>query len=108
MRSVVPAEADPAEDSDPLTPDERQVDEEQEVLVPANGDAVLAHASKSAPDAVAETKRLMLRAAGPTPMPDLLDYAADCFANAVRGPEGREGTRAFVEKRKPSWVVEVE
>jgi isohexenylglutaconyl-CoA hydratase len=63
---------------------------------------------KCAPGAVATTKRLMLRAAGPSPMAELLDDAAECFAAAVRSPEGREGTKAFVEKRKPSWVVQVE
>jgi isohexenylglutaconyl-CoA hydratase len=59
---------------------------------------------KCAPGAVAETKRLMLAAAGATPMPELLDQAADSFAAAVRSAEGQEGTRAFVEKRKPAWV----
>jgi isohexenylglutaconyl-CoA hydratase len=63
---------------------------------------------KCAPRAVAATKQLMLRAAGPTPLPQLLDEAADAFADAVLGPEGQEGTRAFVEKRAPSWVVEAE
>ena len=62
---------------------------------------------KCAPDAVAETKRLVLRAASPLPMTELLDRAADSFAAAVRGPEGREGTTAFVEKRKPSWVRKI-
>ena len=61
---------------------------------------------KCAPEAVAATKQLMLRAAGPTPMPQLLDEAACAFADAVLGAEGQEGTRAFVEKRAPSWVVE--
>jgi len=67
---------------------------------------------KCAPGAVAATKRLMLRAAGassqPNSLPQLLDDAAECFAAAVRSPEGREGTKAFVEKRKPSWVVQAE
>jgi isohexenylglutaconyl-CoA hydratase len=63
---------------------------------------------KCAPDAVAATKRLMLRAAGPTPMAELLEDAVGAFAAAVRGAEGREGTKAFVEKRKPSWVTQVE
>jgi isohexenylglutaconyl-CoA hydratase len=63
---------------------------------------------KCAPVAVAATKRLMLRAAGPTLLPELLDDAAECFAAAVRSDEGREGTKSFVEKRKPSWVVQVE
>ena len=46
--------------------------------------------------------------AGPASIPALLDEAAAVFAAAVRGSEGREGTRAFVEKRKPSWVTQVE
>jgi isohexenylglutaconyl-CoA hydratase len=61
-----------------------------------------------APEAVAETKRLMLRAASSTPLPELLDQAAESFARAVRGAEGREGTRAFVEKRKPAWAMRIE
>jgi isohexenylglutaconyl-CoA hydratase len=63
---------------------------------------------KCAPGAVAASKRLMLRAAGPNSIPELLDDAAECFASAVRGAEGREGTQSFVEKRKPSWVMQVE
>jgi isohexenylglutaconyl-CoA hydratase len=61
-----------------------------------------------APEAVAETKRLMLRAAGPAPLSELLDQAAESFARAVRSPEGREGTKAFVEKRKPAWAMKVQ
>lgn len=62
---------------------------------------------KCAPGAVAETKKLMHRAAGATPMSELLDYAAESFTGAVRGAEGREGTTAFVEKRKPNWVTKI-
>ena len=61
-----------------------------------------------APQAVAETKRLMLRAADALEMETLRDLAADAFVRAVRGPEGREGTLAFVEKRKPGWVETIE
>jgi len=61
-----------------------------------------------APEAVAETKRLMLRAAGPAPLSELLDQAAESFVRAVRGPEGREGTKAFVEKRKPAWATRID
>jgi len=61
-----------------------------------------------APEAVAETKRLMLRAAGPAPLSELLDQAAESFVRAVRGSEGREGTKAFVEKRKPAWATRIE
>ncbi len=63
---------------------------------------------KCAPEAVAETKKLMHAAAGPAPMDELLDYAAESFTRAVRGPEGREGTKAFVEKRKPDWVQSID
>ena len=54
------AEADAAEDPDACAPREREVDQEQEVLVPAHGDAVLAHAAEPAADAVGE--RLLERA----------------------------------------------
>ena len=74
-----------------------------EALVTAQINQIL----KCAPGAVAETKRLMLRAATSMPMTELLEHAADSFAAAVRGPEGREGTAAFVEKRKPHWVEKV-
>ena len=63
---------------------------------------------KCAPEAIAVTKRLMLSAAGPNTIGELLDEAAASFAASVRGPEGREGTAAFVEKRKPSWVTRAE
>jgi isohexenylglutaconyl-CoA hydratase len=63
---------------------------------------------RCAPAAVAETKKLMRTAAGPTPLPTLLDTAAESFAAAVRGPEGREGAAAFLEKRKPAWFAKVE
>ncbi len=71
-------------------------------------DAAINQILKCAPDAVAETKRLMLRAATALPMTELLDRAAESFATAVRGPEGREGTAAFVEKRKPAWVQKLD
>lgn len=63
---------------------------------------------KCAPGAVAETKRLMLRAAGVLEIESLQELAADSFVRAVRGAEGREGTLAFVEKRKPNWVTTID
>jgi isohexenylglutaconyl-CoA hydratase len=79
---------------------------------PAALDAAVREASNQvlacAPGAVAATKRLMLRAAGPTPMAELLTDAAESFATALRSAEGREGTKAFVEKRKPSWFVQID
>jgi isohexenylglutaconyl-CoA hydratase len=37
---------------------------------------------------------------------DVLDFAADKFAEARRGPEATEGLRAFAEKRSPRWATE--
>lgn len=64
--------------------------------------AVLTRIARCAPGAIATTKSIV-RAVGTTPLDELLDQGALRFAEAVRGPEGSEGTRAFVEKRAPSW-----
>ena len=64
---------------------------------------------KCAPGAIAVTKRLMLRAAADSNViSQILDDAASSFAASVRGAEGKEGTAAFVAKRKPSWATQVE
>jgi isohexenylglutaconyl-CoA hydratase len=34
----------------------------------------------------------------------LIDDAAQLFSKAIQSPEGQEGTAAFMQKRKPSWV----
>ena len=57
-----------------------------------------------APRAIAETKKLLRRARFEDPAA-LVEHAAAAFATAARGPEGEEGMRAFIEKRKPSWAV---
>ena len=49
------------------------------------------------------TKELILRVAS-MDREALLDEAAQSFATAVRSTEGREGTRAFAEKRRPTWA----
>lgn len=56
-----------------------------------------------APNATAETKTLLHRV-GHEPMAGLLDDAAEKFAAAIRGPEGTEGTLAFMQKREPKWA----
>lgn len=60
---------------------------------------------RCAPRANAVTKRLMLQVM-PANLEHVLNEAAVSFAEAVRGPEGAEGTTAFIEKRKPSWAEE--
>ena len=57
---------------------------------------------RCAPRANAATKQLLLDSA-PHQDSALLDRAAQLFAQSLRG-EGSEGTNAFAEKRRPSWV----
>ena len=66
---------------------------------------VLQGVRRCAPGANAATKALMLSVQS-RKMEELLDDAADAFSAAVRGPEGLEGTMAFIEKRKPAWFSE--
>ena len=54
--------------------------------------------SKCAPRAVIRIKRAILSK----------DDATHQFALGFRGGDVREGIQAFLEKRKPSWVVEHE
>jgi isohexenylglutaconyl-CoA hydratase len=58
---------------------------------------------RCAPRANAATKQLLLHALGREPS-SVLDHAARVFAEAAAGDEAREGTLAFVQKRKPSWA----
>ncbi len=64
---------------------------------------VVGQVRRCAPQANAVTKQLMLRV-GQEPLEPLLDWAATQFSAAVRGPEGMEGTMAFVQKRRPNWA----
>jgi isohexenylglutaconyl-CoA hydratase len=70
-------------------------------------DAALAHALGEilacAPGAIAATKALIARARF-TPPAELIQDAAEVFSRAAQGPEGIEGTSAFLAKRKPSWA----
>lgn len=85
-----------------------QIVAEDDATLEAELKSVVNRILRCAPQAVAETKRLMLRAADALEMETIRDLAADAFVRAVRGPEGREGTLAFVEKRKPAWVQTIE
>ena len=61
---------------------------------------------RCAPQAVAETKRLVRASLG-APLRPVLDQASEMFAAALDG-EAREGIRAFVEKRRPTWSEKIE
>ncbi len=65
--------------------------------------SVLKRLVKTAPGANALTKKLLL-SVGSVEHEALLDQAADWFAEALGSDEGVEGTKAFIEKRKPRWT----
>jgi isohexenylglutaconyl-CoA hydratase len=56
-----------------------------------------------APGAISATKALLAKARFVAPQ-TLVHEAADVFARAALGPEGVEGTAAFLQKRKPRWA----
>jgi isohexenylglutaconyl-CoA hydratase len=58
---------------------------------------------RCAPGAVAATKHLVLQV-GAVDLERLLDEGAERFAACARGPEGSEGTLAFIQKRAPAWA----
>jgi len=58
---------------------------------------------RCAPNANAATKEVMLKV-GTMELDALLDLAAIKFSEAIRSPEGAEGTAAFIEKRLPKWA----
>jgi isohexenylglutaconyl-CoA hydratase len=65
--------------------------------------ALLAAIDRCAPGANAETKRLFRISRGTAPEA-YVEAAAKSFAQALRGPEAREGLAAFLAKRAPSWA----
>lgn len=58
---------------------------------------------RCAPGAIAATKRLLAQARF-APGASLVGEAAAVFSRAVQGPEGAEGTTAFLQKRQPAWA----
>jgi methylglutaconyl-CoA hydratase len=59
----------------------------------------------AAPTAVAAAKRLIPEVWGRHPEA-VADLTADAIAAQRTSPEGQDGLRAFLEKRKPTWAVE--
>ena len=72
----------------------------------AKGMAAVNQVLRCAPQAFAETKRLV-RASLTEPLGRALDDASHMFAASLAG-EAREGIRAFVEKRSPAWAEKIE
>lgn len=72
----------------------------------AKGVAAVNQCLRCSPVAVAETKTLV-RASVREPLGPTLDAASHTFAASLAG-DAREGIRAFIEKRKPTWVTKIE
>ena len=69
--------------------------------------SVLEQINRCAPNANMATKQLlqsMDSVIHKNDMNPVLDQAADIFVKALFSAEGKEGTAAFIEKRKPSWA----
>jgi isohexenylglutaconyl-CoA hydratase len=66
-------------------------------------DKVLQQILQCAPGAVAQTKALLARSRREEAAALVAD-AATVFVDATLGPEGIEGTTAFLSKRKPTWA----
>jgi isohexenylglutaconyl-CoA hydratase len=73
----------------------------------AKGVAAVNQVLRCAPQAVAETKRLVRASLLQRPLGPVLDEASTMFAAALAG-EAREGIRAFIEKRGPAWSAKIE
>jgi methylglutaconyl-CoA hydratase len=56
------------------------------------------------PDAMRACKRLLHEVGGREITPGLIDRTVEGIADIRASQEGREGIRAFLEKRKPAWL----
>ena len=63
---------------------------------------VLQQARAGAPGAIAATKQI-INATAQLDGDDLVQFAAEQFADCMLGDEAQEGLGAFAEKRKPAW-----
>jgi methylglutaconyl-CoA hydratase len=71
-------------------------------------DRVLSNIVQCGPNAMSVAKRLVLDLSWPerrSQFPDCLEYVAKTLADLRISPEGQEGVRAFLEKRKPAWLL---
>lgn len=66
-------------------------------------DARVAELLQAAPGAVAAAKRLV-QAVSTHPASDVRELTIEAIAERRASPEGQEGLKAFLEKRKPGWA----
>jgi methylglutaconyl-CoA hydratase len=74
----------------------------------ASIERVLTNVLACGPNATALAKKLVLDLSWPErrqSIPDSLAYVAKALADVRISPEGQEGVRAFLEKRKPQWLT---
>ena len=76
---------------------------EDAAALEARGLEVLAQARKGAPGAIALTKQI-IGAVDRLDGDDLVQFAAERFADAMLGQEAKEGLAAFAEKREARWA----
>lgn len=69
---------------------------------------ILRTLTQASDDAVREAKRLVREVAGQPIDERLVDDTAERIAAIRTSADGREGIRAFLEKRKPHWVTQYE
>ncbi len=73
----------------------------------AAAERILGNVLQCGPNAMAVAKELVLDLSWPerrAQHPDCLQYVAKRLADIRVSPEGKEGVKAFLEKRKPSWL----
>lgn len=60
---------------------------------------------KNGPQALSECKALIRSVANRPLGPKVIDYTVERIAHLRVSPEGQEGLSAFLQKRKPNWVL---
>jgi methylglutaconyl-CoA hydratase len=78
-----------------------------EAALDAAVDRLLGNMLQCGPNAMATAKRLVLDLSWPerrSQCNDTLEYVSKMLADLRISAEGQEGLRAFLEKRKPSWL----
>ncbi|MFA6311758.1 MAG: enoyl-CoA hydratase/isomerase family protein [Sterolibacterium sp.] len=81
-----------------IVPDEETLDEAVGEIV----EALL----KNSPNALKECKALIRAVASRPLTPEVVEDTAQRICRLRASDEGREGMSAFLEKRKPNWVIE--
>jgi len=69
---------------------------------------LVANMLQCGPKAMAAAKKLVLDLSWPerrVKHPDVLEHVSAVLADLRVSPEGQEGLKAFLEKRKPSWIA---